>query len=603
MDIIEEEPLRSIFTKLLDEYAKVRQEQPAGHPIASFIRKDIPRLFYSTKIRNLQDYLITTGAGQGNMPLITYICVLDKTITTSPQRGVYIVYLLSKDGDSLYLTLNQGCTEIKNSFNKNQKRETILALQKNVEEIRKNVNPRSFSHDGEIYLGDKLKDNGEYYQKGAIFFKEYKKGSVPPEEDLQADLSEMMQIYAEYAVFKGSYTEPIASDDDSLQDDGGESTLSVKDMISIIKDYIAAQGFSYEDDLIENFYLSLKSKPFVILAGTSGTGKTRLVRLFAEAVGATIENGRFKMIPVRPDWSDSTDLYGYKDLNGNFIPGAIIDFLKQAEDDINYPYFLCLDEMNLARVEYYLSDFLSVVETRGFEGERIVTDPMLSISYYGGDDAAIERYGEVRLPENLYIIGTVNMDETTFPFSKKVLDRANTIEFSYVDLMHITDVVTDVIQPLCLDNNFLKTPYLRLNHCYHDVDKVMECCSELKQINEILKKANAQVGYRVRDEIVFYLLNNSAADLLPENVAMDNVIIQKLLPRIQGSSSTIKKMLCDFFKHCAGDYEGYQTEDSDISAKMVSAAQRSECKYRKSAIKIAFMVGRYEEDGFTSYWL
>lgn len=93
--------------------------------------------------------------------------------------------------------------------------------------------------------------------------------------------------------------------------------------------------------MIENFYLSLKSKPFVILAGTSGTGKTRLVKLFAEAVGATTENGRYKMVSVRPDWSDSSDLFGHVDLHGKFIPGAITDFVKRAEIDRMRPYFLC----------------------------------------------------------------------------------------------------------------------------------------------------------------------------------------------------------------------------------------------------------------------
>ena len=92
---------------------------------------------------------------------------------------------------------------------------------------------------------------------------------------------------------------------------GGENELTIKETIDRVKNYIKSKGFSYEDGLIENFYLSLKSKPFVILAGISGTGKTRLVRLFAEAIGANSANGRYKMVSVRPDWSDSTDLFGH----------------------------------------------------------------------------------------------------------------------------------------------------------------------------------------------------------------------------------------------------------------------------------------------------
>lgn len=134
-------------------------------------------------------------------------------------------------------------------------------------------------------------------------------------------------------------------------------------------------------------------------------------------------------------------------------------------------------------------------------------------------------------------------------------------------------------------------------------DLVGQYCADLQTINQILQSASAQVGYRVRDEIVFYLLNNKEAELLSEEDAMDNEIMQKILPRIQGSSTSVKNMLCELFKLCAGDYEGYQTESNDVSAKMMKAAQRPDCKYKKSAEKIAFMVRRYEEDGFTSYWL
>ena len=386
----------------------------------------------------------------------------------------------------------------------------------------------------------------------------------------------------------------------------GEGKVSIKDDIKRINNYITFNGFTYENGLIENFYLSLKSKPFVILAGTSGTGKTRLVRLFAEAVGATPENGRYKMVPVRPDWSDSSDLFGHVDLNGNFVPGAIIDFVKKAELDGSYPYFLCLDEMNLARVEYYLSDILSVIETRDFKDGRIQSSPLIDHTYYGADTAAAGRYGTVLLPENLYIIGTVNMDETTLPFSRKVLDRANTIEFSFVDLMPNFETVTsNSPQALNLNNTFLKTEFLLLSQCSKESESVSGYCLELQKINKILQQANAHVGYRVRDEIVFYLLNNKKYDLLPEEQAMDNELMQKILPRIQGSSLSVKTMLCELFKLCAGDYDGYQVQNDNVSDKMSKALRDTnrKIKYRHSAEKIELMIRRFEEDGFTSYWL
>ena len=386
----------------------------------------------------------------------------------------------------------------------------------------------------------------------------------------------------------------IASDTYAVFLDRGEKEMTIKEKIAAIKSYIATRGFNYEGDLIENFYLSLKSKPFVILAGTSGTGKTRLVKLFAEAIGA-----KMQLVPVRPDWSDSSDLFGHNDLSGKFHPGAIIDFIKQAEWNKDTPHFLCLDEMNLARVEYYLSDFLSIIETRDRKDNgAIETDALVDTSYFQSKEAR-DKYGKVYIPENLYIIGTVNMDETTFPFSKKVLDRANTIEFSFVNLMaRATAGGQAAVQKL--DNNFLKTDYLYLQDC-DDEDLIERICFDLEELNQILVKANLHVGYRVRDEISFYMMNNKKADLLDEDTAFDHEIMQKILPRVQGSSAAIKDVLSELFVKCAGDYTGFA--GAAAYEQMNAYLDSKSCKHPNSAKKIAFMMRRYEEDGFTSYWL
>lgn len=386
----------------------------------------------------------------------------------------------------------------------------------------------------------------------------------------------------------------ISNDTYEISIKGGEKEMTIKEKVAAIKAYIAARGFNYEGDLIENFYLSLKSKPFVILAGTSGTGKTRLVKLFAEAIGA-----QMKLVPVRPDWSDSSDLFGHTDLSNDFHPGAIIDFIKQAECNNDTPHFICLDEMNLARVEYYLSDILSIIETRDRKPNgQIETDPLLDETYFKKVEDQT-KYGRVYLPENLYIIGTVNMDETTFPFSKKVLDRANTIEFSFVNLLSRPATGgTKTAQKL--DNSFLRTDYLYLSEC-DDEQLIDGVCFNLEELNQILVKANLHVGYRVRDEIAFYMMNNKKADLLTEEAAFDHEIMQKILPRIQGSSSAIKTILSEMFKQCAGDYSGFS--GTTASEQMVSFLDFKPCKYPNSAKKIAFMMRRYEEDGFTSYWL
>lgn len=161
---------------------------------------------------------------------------------------------------------------------------------------------------------------------------------------------------------------------------------------------------------------------------------------------------------------------------------------------------------------------------------------------------------EIYIPENLYLIGTVNMDETTFPFSKKVLDRANTIEFSYVDLVPDFEEVQDA-EACEVTNDFLKSEYIVLKKDVdvEDQNFVIKICSQLQSINEILQEANSHVGYRVRDEIVFYMLNNKKSGLLAENEAMDNEIMQKILPRIQGSGisvmGTIKAFVEEYYKN------------------------------------------------------
>ncbi len=692
--------MRESFIRFMQECPEAKKQFFANNPFEVFVRTEIPETVYKTGVVDRDSFLVTGSAGKGNWATIPWIAVFDKSVTTSAQKGVYIVYLLSSDSKRLYLSFNQGCTELKNSHGK---RETIAILEKAASDIRRKINGRGFSTKQDIDLGDRSTGNGVYYEKGDIFHTVYEADAVPDDATLLNDLSRMMDIYADYVqslnaddrtgtfdswtivdentavkrcdksfydyhgsgvpkkicwffgaedlelgqvvplelIYQGNrfdglirnestekrqvrifwstdlsrqleiYRNSKASEatfhrigehlfEVTMKGDEAEMELDVKGQIEQIKSYIAAKGFSYDNGLIENFYLSLKTKPFVILAGTSGTGKTRLVRLFAEAIGA-----EFEAVPVRPDWSDSTDLFGHVDLNGHFVAGKILDFLYKACFDRTKPYILCLDEMNLARVEYYLSDFLSVIETREMKGGKIESYPLIARREYGPDVGAIEKYGEICFPENLYIVGTVNMDETTFPFSRKVLDRANTIEFDYVNLIPTLSDMSNEVDKLKLENDFLRSEFLILKDCPTDeYDYITGICAELDKLNGILQKANAHVGYRVRDEIVFYLLNNKGSGLLDENTAMDNEIMQKILPRIQGSGASVKDMLCELFKEIAGDYEGYQTESNNTADRMFDLLRKNApVKYPKSAEKIAFMVRRFEEDGFTSYWL
>lgn len=344
----------------------------------------------------------------------------------------------------------------------------------------------------------------------------------------------------------------------------------INELIHHIHAYIEAQGFSYSLQTIQNLYLALKTKPFTILAGISGIGKSKIIELFAEAIGATTENGRYKLIAVRPDWSDSTELVGYKDLNNQFNPGVLTQIIEKAIKDQAHPYFICLDEMNLARVEYYFSDFLSLIESRKWKDNNIVTHPLIEQ----------KGYESLYIPENLYIIGTVNMDETTYPFSKKVLDRANTIEFSEVNLMDGLDEIEQIRPEKLVDvsNNYMKSEYLSLLDCKDLKEETRGVIQELIEVNQILEQGNLHFAYRVRDEIVFYMLYNMRFNLMSYEEAFEMQLLQKILPRITGSSSKIMNIL----------------EKLKVYTKE---------RYPKAYEKVLFMIERYEEDGFTSYWM
>lgn len=396
-----------------------------------------------------------------------------------------------------------------------------------------------------------------------------------------------------------------------------ENTLET---LKKIHSYIKSQGFTYDFSLIKNLYLSLKTKPFVILSGISGTGKSKLIQLFAEALGSTCENKMFNLVPVKPEWSDSSDLLGFRNLEGKFMPGIIISIAKRAIDNPEVPYFVCLDEMNLARVEYYFSDILSVMETRKFVNNHIVSSYMLDNVIFGDDNKAREVYGKVYFPENLYIIGTVNMDETTFPFSKKVLDRANVIEFNSVNLSYSFDDFEEELQINTLDNsiyhnNFLKSDFLKISECREYKDIALKTIDELIKINNILERYNAHFGYRVRDEIVFYVIYAVKENLMEFEEAMDNAVFSKILPKMGGSSTETCEILFDLFElFTEYKIENRQyLENADMEymnraivnniAVGVHNPEYEFIKYEFTCRKLLYMIKRFTNDSFTTFYM
>ena len=363
----------------------------------------------------------------------------------------------------------------------------------------------------------------------------------------------------------------------------------VSGVLHIMRNYIVSGGFACEDELVSNFYLSLRSKPFVLLTGRSGVGKSQFVRLFAEAMGANVDNGRYKQVPVRAEWQDSKGLLGYLD-NGHFIPGAIIDFIADACDNPDYPFFLCLDEMGSAKIENYFSEMLSVMETRRKRNDTIVTDPIIGDEIFGRDEAARKYYGDVYLPSNLMIVGTITANDARNDVSIKVLDRANLIEIIQGPLV-LPDVIVPVPQAMNLSSGFLQNDLLVLAQCTHHREMIQEVITLLDAINGILADADAQFGYKVRDEVGFYLLANAQYNLMNQEAALDYAIVQNILPRIIGGSTAVEEVMISLFKICAG-----------TQAEGAIRNYPGGGLFPKSAEKLSYMMKRYDHDGKVSFW-
>lgn len=388
--------------------------------------------------------------------------------------------------------------------------------------------------------------------------------------------------------FLYSYVFPTFDKEENINDEDKvevDEEIIVTDIINKVSAYIKNQGYNYTYNQLSNLYLSLKTKPFTILAGISGTGKSKIIRLLADAIKAD-----YTLISVRPDWNDATDLIGYKNLDDKFIKGQLTKAILKAQQNKNKPHLICLDEMNLARVEYYLSDYLSIIESRKKVGQNIITD---NIVQYQEDNENIS----LHIPDNLYLIGTVNMDDTTFQFSRKVLDRANTIEFSDVDLDNLFFEVNEKVESLNVSNDFLKTTYLKtmdIEEEYRDYAK--EVNKTIIEINEILKKSQKQFAYRVRDEMLFYLVENKKANLLHEDIALDYQIMQKILPVISGSEESVYQVLIDLLNFVC------DTNTIDSIEEATNYLKETKVRYENSANKIIYMLKGYQNDGYVSYW-
>lgn len=347
---------------------------------------------------------------------------------------------------------------------------------------------------------------------------------------------------------------------------------------------------------MRQYITAIKSKPFILLAGISGTGKSRIVRQLAYATGGESQENiqkpsNYEMIPVKPNWHDSNELLGYiTRVSGNpeYIVTDFLKFIAKAWVYEKTPFFLCLDEMNLAPVEQYFAEYLSVIESRKRRGNNILTDALIpplttwdktekadhqvnvsdqilkDLFHHfwtneGWKDSIIatriehlkKQFKEegITIPQNLIVMGTVNMDETTYSFSRKVLDRAMTIEMNHVDLSVgltkqeelLTAIPAQAVLPEAVEG---------FDVYENDPTTCDSIIKYLQLINEKLEESPFKIAYRTRNEFLLYVIANlpyQGNDSKEQCIghALDEMTCMKVLSRIEGDKNKIGNILDD----------------------------------------------------------
>jgi 5-methylcytosine-specific restriction endonuclease McrBC GTP-binding regulatory subunit McrB len=312
-----------------------------------------------------------------------------------------------------------------------------------------------------------------------------------------------------------------------------------------------------DDALMQRLMAALRTKPFAILAGHSGTGKSRLVRRLAymtcndegllEEAKTQNAPGNYLMVQVKPNWHDSSDLLGYySELKGEYKTTAFVDFICKAYAYPETPFFVCLDEMNLAPVEHYFAEYLSAIESVKEKDNAYSCDPLIAdkkIDFrqlllgdgYTQSQEIYEKQGLI-IPKNLFVVGTVNVDETTHQFSRKVLDRAMTLLMNEVKFDTMKDSPKDPSEEDLLNQGGIE---FFLNREFKE--KLVEDEPErLNKLNEALENTPFIVAYRFANEMALY--RKAIAKLADKADALDHVVLMKLLPRIHGEANFVREL-------------------------------------------------------------
>lgn len=564
--------------KEFSEYYKSEWNKQHSKELKSYkiLVNDLPLLIKSNF--ELDSNLIVKGSiGAGVNTSYPWLGIFDRRVSSGATNGFYIVLLFSDNFENVYLTLNQGSTIQSNDIIESNKN-FIFNISKNLEGFIAGALPK-----GSLVrrITTNANKNGKKYEETNIFYKEYKISELK-EEDFIQNINLLLNFY------NNCVSQYIGMEKET------------KNFAYIqFKNNANNSNLNFSEKLILRFIASLTSKPFVILSGLSGSGKTKIAQSFVQWICE--DENQYKIVPVGADWTNREPLVGYPNglVSNEYITpdSGVIHLLMEAvkKENEKKPFFLILDEMNLSHVERYFADFLSIMESND------------TIKLYTGntreslDGLSIPL--EIGWPKNVFIIGTVNIDETTYMFSPKVLDRANVIEFRITE-----DEINDFLaSPGIPDLKKLKGQGITMAESFlsiaekGEIEKNEALTKELVYFFNELKKVGAEFGYRSATEIMqlaakLKMLEPSVTD----DDCLDIAIMQKLLPKLHGSRSKLVKILIALAGLCI---EGMKKEDFEKNFEDLYKKDFEDInvKYPISFEKLIRMYKNVLANGFTSY--
>lgn len=465
--------LREILSRILDEYEDVKQEPMKGHRYVEFRREIESDLEGFDAVQGRPTLDVSASFGRGNWARIPWIAFLDERETTTTQKGVYPVYLFREDMSGVYLTFNQGVTEVRQEHGRGKKFREVFSERKRVlRPIAKPLRDHGFQLDEDIELRTES-SLGRDYEVSTVAYKLYEPGHLPPEEELRTDLQAVLHVYEDYLSEKPNL-EPFS-------DDLPETSVSASaTFIEGLTEVTQENALFYPRALLLALQAGLACQPFTLLAGPTGTGKTRL----GMAVGQ-LEDFEVRIAEAQGGWLDSASAFGYiSPTTQDFVPGPILlkllDLLDPSIGDDVTPVLL-IDEINVSPPHIYLAPLLSSLERAA--GQDKTVDLLVAQSGLSEDSrkalqAAEDLHPALRveesgpftqllldIPPNLRVLGTLNFDASTEDLAPKLLSRSFVVWFEPPSIGDDLDLTART----SYNTDPLRNPTETLAHTFQDL--------------------------------------------------------------------------------------------------------------------------------------